>query len=246
MDNSLSVIVRRGYWRYNESMSKLQNKITIEWSEDFAYAIGLIASDGSVHKDGKKIWFSSKDQKLIEKFKKALNLSNTIGRYARGGEKEKTSYFISSGDKNFVIFLRSIGITSAKSKTIQAVKVPNTLFRDFLRGLFDGDGCFYTFQDRRWPNSFGYQLSWASASKEFILWLKEELAERYDVRGFIKLGKGVYTLNYVKGDTRKLFDVMYGKKPALFLSRKYSKILSAFERDEKFGKLFLQKQRMPR
>ncbi|OGN27931.1 MAG: hypothetical protein A3A33_04175 [Candidatus Yanofskybacteria bacterium RIFCSPLOWO2_01_FULL_49_25] len=221
------------------------SKVNIEWSSNFAYAIGLIASDGAVNKDQRHVWFSSKDLELITKFRTALKLTNTIGRYARGGETEKRYFCMTFGDVAFVSFLNQIGITNAKSKTIRSVEIPKEYFRDFLRGLFDGDGTFYTFQDRRWPNSFGYKISWASASHVFIMWLQNILASSYGVRGFMKIGNGVYNLTYVKGDTRKLIEAMYAHKPSLFLKRKYSKVCTALEADTKFGKLFLQKQRMP-
>ena len=40
---------------------KRLSRIKIEWSPEFAYAIGLIVTDGSLSKDGRHINFSSKD-----------------------------------------------------------------------------------------------------------------------------------------------------------------------------------------
>ena len=140
-------------------MGQPQSKVSTKWSGNLAYAIGLIAADGCLNKDGRHLWFSSKDLELIEKFKKSLGLSNKIGKYARGGETEKRYFCITFGDINFHSFLNSIGLTPAKSKTIKFVKIPKNYFADFLRGLFDGDGSFYTFRDKRWPNSFSFKLS---------------------------------------------------------------------------------------
>src|SRR3989344_2694216 len=208
-------------------MGQLKRKVKIGWTDNFAYAIGLIASDGSLHSDQKRIWFGSAEAEMLINFKEALGLDNKITRYARGGEKEKRYFCLTFGDKIFYQFLNSIGVTSAKSKTIQAVAVPKKYFPAFLRGLFDGDGSFYTFQDKRWPDSHGYQMSFASASFEFINWIKSTLSSLYKVKGFIRKGDGVFNIRYVKRDSIILSQVMYKNITAnrgLFLRRKYDKI----------------------
>lgn len=220
-----------------------QEKVNITWSSNFAYAIGLIASDGCVSKDQRHITFVSKDLELAKKFKKALALTNRFIMSGRGGETIKRYYTVRFGDKVFYQFLASIGLTSAKSKTIKFVKVPEHYFPDFLRGLFDGDGTFYTFWDTRWPSSFGFKLSFASASKNFIEWLRIELSRLYGVTGCFHKGAGVINLEYTKGDSKKLFGTMYYQNNLLFLTRKYTKIKNAFEKDKTYGLSFLQKQR---
>lgn len=222
-----------------------QRKINILWSKNFAYAIGLIASDGNLSKDKRHLWLSSKDLEIIKKFKEALNLKNKIGKYARGGEKEKHYFYISFGDVCFYKFLNKIGLTSTKSKTIQKVSVPCRYFPDFLRGLFDGDGTFYTFWDKRWPRSFSFKLSVASASLFFLTWLKENLTKLYGVKGYFHKGDGVCNLEYVKGDSKKLFKIMYYNKNVLCFSKKYHKMRIALEQDERLGLPILQKQRKP-
>ncbi len=224
-------------------MGKILNKVNLKWSSNLAYAIGLITSDGCLNKDGRHIWFSSRENELVKKFRQALSLSNRIGRYARGGETEKRYYCLTFGDINFYKFLNNIGLTAAKSKTIKSVAVPKNYFPDFLRGLFDGDGTFYTFQDKRWPNSFSFKLSVASASLDFLSWLKKFLTKYYNVKGYLHKGDGVWNLEYVKGDTKKLFYVMYRDQNTLHLSRKYDKLRGTIVQDDQRGFAYLQKQR---
>lgn len=180
---------------------------------------------------------------MMENFKKSLSLKNKIGRYTRGGEKEKRYYYINFGDTNFYKFLESLGLSPAKSKTIKSVEIPNKHFPDFIRGLFDGDGSFYTYWDKRWPNSFGYKLSFASASKNFIDWLKKRLTKLYGVSGYFHKGSGVINLEYVKGDSNKLYEIMYHSPNILCLKRKYIKVENALKKNEQFGLKFLQKPR---
>jgi len=210
---------------------KPQNKIKIIWSPKFAYAIGLITSDGCLSSDHRHIIFKSIDKELVENIKIAFSLKNKIGRSARGGEKIKRYFNIQFGDIVFYQFLNKIGLKSAKSKTIKKVNIPDKFFADFLRGLFDGDGTFYSFWDKRWPNSFVFQISFSSASLDFLKWLKFKLTDLYKVKGFICKGKGVFNLRYVKGDSKKLFFQMYYNKNLLILLRKYVKIKNTLLED---------------
>lgn len=212
-------------------MIKQRHKIKIRWSSNFAYAIGLITSDGNLSKEKGRISLKSADKEMIQNFKFALKLKNKNTKSARGGEKTKRYFNVYFRDINFYKFLNKIGLTPAKSRTIKKVEIPDQFFQDFLRGLFDGDGTFYTFWDTRWPNSFGYQIAFASASSDFIKWIKSKLTNMYNVKGFICESSRVFNLRYVKRDSRKLFAVMYHKKGLLFLKRKYNKIKNAFEKD---------------
>jgi len=226
----------------------LRRKVRIEWSPNFAYAIGLITSDGNLSKDKRHISLVSKEAEMLVNFKNSLCLKNKICKRSTKdtdrGEKN-ICFCVYVGDMVFYEFLNSIGLTSAKSKTIKHVEVPQPRFPDFLRGLFDGDGSFYTFQDKRWPNSFSFKLSIASASLDFLYWLKSKLTEYYGVKGYMHKGTGVWNLEYVKGDTKKLFYIMYHPGHSLRLNRKYCKIKDAIDQDKHLGLPYLQKPRKP-
>ena len=66
------------------------------------------------------------------------------------------------------------------------------------------------------------------------------------VKGYFHKGIGVTNLEYTKGDSRKIIDIMYYKPELLYLNRKYNKIKNALEVDLKYGLIPLQKQRLPR
>jgi len=55
----------------------------MDWSNNLAYAVGLIATDGSLSKDGRHINLTSKDLGQIQNFAKILNLKNRIGIKSR-------------------------------------------------------------------------------------------------------------------------------------------------------------------
>ena len=63
------------------------------------------------------------------------------------------AYHIQFSDVAFYDFLVEAGLTLAKSLTLDKIYVPDKYYFDFLRGVFDGDGCIRGFKDIRWPNS---------------------------------------------------------------------------------------------
>jgi hypothetical protein len=201
------------------------SKLKIKWSSEFAYAIGLLTTDGNLSIDGRHISFSSKDKELVEKIKYCLNLSNKITRKARGGEIKKKYYLIQFGDVNFYHFLLKIGLMPNKSKILSQVFVPDEYFFDFLRGHFDGDGTCYSYWDPRWRSSYMYYLVFLSASKKHILWLRRKIKNLVGVRGHIT-GDGqnvVFQLKYAKKESNKIIQRLYYQN-CICLERKLLKI----------------------
>ncbi len=121
-----------------------EGKVKIKWSPNFAYAIGLIATDGCLSKDGRHIILVSKDVDQLNNFKSCLSLENKIGTTV-SGYNGKSYTRIQFGDVLLYKFLLSIGLTPAKSKTIGKLKIPEIYFFDFLRGVLDGDGYAYSY-----------------------------------------------------------------------------------------------------
>lgn len=216
--------------RYNTSMSmKPLGKTKAIWSDDLAYAIGLIASDGNLSGDGRHIIFTSKDYDLAESFKQALGLTVTIGKKSSGRSKEKKYYAVQFGDKIFYNFLIEIGITPRKSKTINEIKIPKKYFFHFLRGAFDGDGSFYSYWDKRWKNSFMYYFTIVSASINYIDWLRLQIKALAGVTGHItKSGNGsTYQLKYAKNESLVIIRKIYPNSQVRCLLRKRLKIENA-------------------
>lgn len=208
---------------------KALNKIKIEWSAEFAYVIGLIATDGNLAKDQRHMNLTSKDKQLADLFMKCLGIKTKVTMKGSGTVKEKKYYFVQFGDVNFYKFLLSIGLTPNKSKTLGSVEVPDRYFFDFLRGLFDGDGSFYSYWDPRWRSSFMFYSEFISASQKHILWLQEEIEKRVGIVGHITKGdtQGCYQLKYAKEESYKLLPNLYYRGRHLCLTRKYLKIKKA-------------------
>ena len=205
--------------------SKPKGNVTIKWSSNFAYAIGLIASDGNVSKDGRHITFVSKDREQVENFAKCLDIENKVSLH-KSGSTSRNSFRIQFGDVTFINFLKKIGITSAKSKTIWKISIPKEYFFDYLRGEFDGDGSIYSYWDKRWKTSFMFYVCFASASRNHTIWLQNEINSHLNISGHITKSQNssVFQLKYAKADSVKIIEKMYRDSSNIHLSRKKLKI----------------------
>ncbi len=210
---------------YAEGM-KPQGKVKIQWSPEFAYAIGLLASDGCLSSSQRHITLVSKDREMLENFKKCLNIDNKIANHPSGrGSALKVQF----GDILFYEFLCEIGVTPRKSKTIGKLTIPSEFFFDFLRGSFDGDGTFYSYFDPRWKSSFMFYTVFASASRNHIDWLRGELFASLGISGHVTGGANISTmqLRYAKASSLILLPKLYYNRGVVCLSRKRRKIESA-------------------
>lgn len=207
-------------------------KINQNWSANLAYAIGLFTADGCLSSDGRHLEFNSKDEEQVLNFVVCLGLTNQVSRKSRANEKVKKYYRVQFGDRKFFEFLCSIGLKPRKSLTLENVKVPSNFFPDFLRGLFDGDGCFRIFHhpESRHPQ---IRVSFTSASPKFIRWLQREIGKKLKTNGYIGRGERAESLIYAIRDSSKLLDYMYyslNMKNMKYLSRKFEKVEPYFKR----------------
>ncbi|HEY4510473.1 MAG TPA: LAGLIDADG family homing endonuclease [Candidatus Paceibacterota bacterium] len=206
---------------------KPKGKVDITWSANFAYAIGLLASDGCLQNDSRHIDLTSKDREQLENFLRALSIKVKITN--KNSSLSKKYLRVQFGDVLFYKFLLNIGFTPAKSKTIGAIIIPPKYFFDFLRGSFDGDGTFYSYWDPRWRSSFMFYTVFASASKKHIDWVREEINKRAKLKGHLtkSVDGSIYQLKYAKAESLKLYAKLYYDQDVLCLSRKRLKIEKA-------------------
>ena len=184
------------------------------WTADLAWVVGLIATDGNLSSNGRTVSVTSKDVDLLESVRRCMQLTNVIaptsGGYGRAYRLQWTS-------RPFHVWLRSIGLTPAKSLTIGRLDVPDEYFADFLRGCVDGDGSIVTYVDRyNTPKNPAYVydrlfVSLASASSEFVEWIRQTTRRLRGVSGHL-------TVWAAEGRTR-MWRLRYGKKDSVTLLR---------------------------
>ena len=204
------------------------------WNFNFAYAIGLLVTDGNLSKDGRHIDFTSKDKEQINNLARILKINNKIGiKYSGSGQK---SFRIQFGNVLLYKFLMNIGIGPRKSKSLSAIKIPEKYFFDFLRGHFDGDGTFYSYFDPRWKSSFMLYLEFISGSKSHIMWLQNKILKHAKIEGKITKSKNnsAYRLKFAKYASLQILPKIYYHKSIISLKRKQIKIERALKIANKF------------
>ena len=199
---------------------KPKGKVKIRWSANFAYAIGLLVSDGNLSPDGRHIVFVSKDDEQISNFLTALDISVPVS-YSQSGYTDSKAPRVQFGDVIFYDFLLSIGLMPNKSKVIGEVVIPQKYFWHFLRGMFDGDGSIHSYLDPRWKSSFMFYTIFSSASEDYIIWLRKEIYRLAGISGHVTgTPKTIFQLKYAKADSLILLRAMYPKSRVMSLSRK--------------------------
>ena len=203
------------------NMAYRKNKVELTWNNNFAYIIGVIATDGNLSSDLRHIIITSKDNEMVTNCKKYLKLTNKISKTARGGSKDKKYYMLQFGDKNFFEFLLKLGLTPRKSKIMSELQIPRKYFADFFRGCIDGDGSISISKHKESKHP-QYKIRLCSASNNFLIWILSSCKNFFGVTGgsISKTNKSsVYTLTFAKNDGLKILKMIYLKN-VLCLSRK--------------------------
>jgi hypothetical protein len=213
--------------RYNQNFFK-------EWSAEMAYVLGLIYTDGNLHirkdKSGYELGilsFGQKEKELVEKFLKLMNCDAII-RYRERLELENTTagelYYFAIGNNDIAKDLIKLGITPNKSLNMKFPEIPDKYFKDFVRGLFDGDGSVYL-------DGNTLRVKLLSGSLEFIESLNKILANigfasrKIDTSHLLKESKPrAYFICYSsKSAVKQFYDFVYhNTSEAIYYSRKKS------------------------
>lgn len=110
---------------------------------EYWYFVGFFAADGNIHltNSGSEIvQFTQKDKEPLEDIVKILNYSGEVKHYTKTGGV----YFLGITNKKLVASLKEIfGEVYRKTNILIFPNIPNKdCLSMFLRGYWDGDGCF--------------------------------------------------------------------------------------------------------
>lgn len=183
-------------------------------SESKAYFLGLMYSDGSVSKN--KFYLKLKDEDIILKFRDALECNYPIRKVYYSWYD---AYILEVSSQTSCNNLIKQGCFINKTRTIRLPKLREDLYRHFIRGFFDGDGCLQL-QDKIYHCRFDL----TSASKEFLEEIRPLITAHAKSNGY--LGKetkyDVWHLNYTGHQVVQILDWLY-KDSNYYLIRKYNK-----------------------
>lgn len=191
------------------------------WSRDSAWVYGWLLTDGSVQEKSGQIALNLKrhDVDVLEKIKSVMNFQGTVKFGERPDGRQSAHLRICR--KQMTEDLFALGM-ARKDKTFNTVlpKVPEDVFWDLIRGIFEGDGGVR----HRTGNTDALDITICGATKQFIV----DLQTAFEQRGiFMRLSKnnsGVHTLNTKSNaDALRLCYFMYARTDDCHrLSRKYN------------------------
>lgn len=112
-----------------------------------AYWLGFITADGYIQynnpKQGKflRIKLQECDKDHLYKFVKFINGDDDMISYEFHNTTGNKQYYIHVSSAHMIGTLKKMGLEQGKSSHEKVVSIPAELQKDYIRGLFDGDGC---------------------------------------------------------------------------------------------------------
>lgn len=214
----VSICFQRDYKKVRRSRQG-RHSLNIEFFKEInteakAYFLGLMFSDGSV--SNTQCYLKLKDEDIIQKFKKEINSSAPIRYITYGGYN---AYVLEISSVDFCKYLQKQGCTKNKTRTIQLPQLREDLYRHFIRGFFDGDGCLQL-QDKMYHCRFDL----TSASKLFLEQVRPIITAHAKTNGYLGKEKkyDVWHLNYSGHQVQQILDWLYNDSN-FYLERKYVK-----------------------
>lgn len=213
-------------FKYNRSIFKSITKQT-------AYLLGYICADGCISKDG-KLMFATKDKILLEKINRVFQSNKSIKKYGNG--KYFRLEFCSHEIKDSLLKLR---IIPKKPLRAYPSNLSKKFYPDFVRGYFDGDGCFayHVTYDI-------YKSMITSCNYKILEWINNILPTQQGT--IYKRTSTCYELRYGFADTLKLGNFIYKdlKQSDIYLPRKFIlfKKIKKFANTKRFKKIHLLKR----
>lgn len=119
---------------------------------NYCYFLGFFAADGNIHltnSGSEIIQFTLKDREPLEDIKRIFRYTGEIKEYKKVGDKKY--FFLGITNKKLVESIKNIfGEVYRKTSILLYPEFPNKDCESmFLRGYWDGDGCFTLAQNRR-------------------------------------------------------------------------------------------------
>jgi intein-encoded DNA endonuclease-like protein len=181
-------------------------------TEEKAYFLGIMFSDGSVSKN--QFYLKLNDEDVVIKFKEALKCEYPI----RHNEVPYYNYVLEVSCQEMCNDLIKLGCVPNKTKVLEFPDMNDNLKRHFIRGFMDGDGCI------RVGSTLGKcMFDIASASYNFIVQLKDTLQPHTTHIGISKeTSYDVWHLRCAGKQVKTLLDWLY-QDSSVYMKRKYFK-----------------------
>lgn len=204
-------------------------------TEDKAYFLGWMFSDGSVTRT--YVYLKITDPNILDDFNRCLEGDFKITTVAPPEEHPtwKHTYKLQIYSTYFSSSLQKLGCVPNKARVIRFPNIPKSLYKHFIRGFFDGDGCLIL------NYTIGHcVVDFACASYNFLLDLQSIILSQVGITSaVIKKEKkyDVWHLRYCGKKILTLLDWLYDDAH-FYLKRKHYKyqLLSPLKMGRTAGK----------
>lgn len=177
-------------------------------SSNMYYILGLIYTDGNLPINNKNSFIiSNTDKKLLEDIKLELKFSGKIIEETHNVYNKKI-YKLQVTSEQIRKDLENFGLHPNKTFDLKFPNIPENYIRDFIRGLWDGDGSVSLVKPKNKP-SYLLISNFVCANEEFIK----------DVLKFLPIGKKkiysrtrkniLYSINLRAFDSIKIKNFLY-------------------------------------
>ena len=114
-------------------------------SPEKAYWLGFILADGYINekKAFMRIKLQECDKNHLDKFVKFIDGDKGMIKYETHNITYNKQYYVEVNGREFIKSLNNHNIRQGKSSKEHIAKIPFEYRKDYIRGLFDGDGTIY-------------------------------------------------------------------------------------------------------
>ena len=196
--------------------------------ENKAYILGLLYSDGTMSGTIVCINLIESDGHILYDIANKIYNDNNYQIYYLKEVKKKWNNGVSYTTKpqlkltitrkKIVEDLKKLGLSERKSFKIRFPKIKKEYYSHFIRGYFDGDGCFYT--SKKYKNNNRVQII---SNTNFILDIKKIIETSLNIKCIINDSEisGISRLNIYGNNKTKIFLDWIYYNAELKLNRKY-------------------------
>lgn len=204
---------------------------------DKAYFLGFITADGHIRYNPEKytsgflqITLANEDIEVLKKFKEFINSDHKISIFknplnVKNPEGIYCKFY--AGCKKICLDLIKYGVGPEKSNKLSLPEISDELMCHYIRGVFDGDGCFYI------KDIHDIEFNICSSVEHYMCSLQEYLINKLSFKSKTKLTGNVNSDKYFcmryggSLQVKKFYDYIYGSGGP-WLTRKFKKSTDYF------------------
>lgn len=204
----------------SKSQEKFRNDIDESFiglhNPDFCYLLGLFMADG--HIDSEIMYISQSDAAFLHKLQKIIGHN---GKLKKDSRSANPNYILVIKSPRLRELLTNIGVESNKKFNAPYIDCKEYA-RDFIRGVFDGDGCIsYTYTSGKFT---GRSLTITSGSENMIIGVSDFLKHNeidFSVRKVVGTNGFIFNITVeITENIIKVFHILYDNCTSK-LDRKY-------------------------